>query len=59
MNTVSWVNAKTSEYFAMTPNSDGIVTEFVCNRSGLGFVRLTLAGDAANAIITVDEPIVD
>lgn len=59
MNSVSWVNAKASEYFTLTPDSNGIVTEFKCNRSALGYIRMVLAGDPANAIITVDQPITD
>ena len=59
MNSVSWTNAATSDYFDMMPDSDGIVTEFKVNRSGLSHIRMVLAGDAANAIITVDQPITD
>ena len=58
-NAVSWVNAATSEYFTMTPDADGIVTEFTINRDSIAYIRLNLAGDAPNAIITVDEPITD
>lgn len=58
-NAVSWVNAATSEYFTMTPDADGIVTEFAVNRDGIAYIRLALAGDAPNAIVTVDQPITD
>lgn len=58
-NVVSWANIVNSEYFTATPDSDGIVTEFVVNRSGMEYIRLALAGDAPNAIVTVDQPITD
>jgi hypothetical protein len=55
MNTVSWVNAKTNtDYFAMTPDSDGIVRDITCNRAQLAYVRLVLAGDPTQAVITVE-----
>lgn len=53
-HTISWVNSKTSEHFTMTPDSDGIVTEITCNKAGMAFVRLILAGDPTQAVITVD-----
>lgn len=59
LNAVSWVNAASSEYFTMTPDANGIVTEFIVNRDAIAYIRLGLAGDASNAIITVDQPITD
>lgn len=57
-NAVSWLNVISSGYFTLTPDANGHVTRFTVNREGVAFIRLGLAGDPANAIITVDHPIV-
>jgi hypothetical protein len=59
MHVISWMNAPTSEYLTIAPDADGIAREFTINRSGVSYIRLVLAGDAPNAIITVDQPITD
>lgn len=59
MHAISWVNAATSEHLSMTPDADGIVKQIKILRSGVSFVRIGLAGDAPNAIVTVDQPITD
>jgi hypothetical protein len=58
-NAISWSNITSSQYVTVTAGSDGIVKEFTIDKAGIGFVRLTLGGDAPNAIITVDQPITD
>lgn len=59
MHTLNWVSAATSEHLSMTPDADGIVKQIKILRSGVSFVRLGLAGDAPNAIITIDQPITE
>lgn len=60
MNAVYWSNLSGSGYFTnLNTDSEGKVTEFKINRSGIAYIRFTLAGDAPNAIITVDQPITD
>lgn len=60
LNAVYWSNLEGSGYFTdIKMDSEGKVTEFKINRSTIAYIRLTLAGDAPNAIITIDEPITD
>ena len=60
LNAVYWSNLEGSGYFTdLNTDGEGKVTEFKINRSGIAYIRLTLAGDAPNAIITVDQPITD
>ena len=51
---VNWGATKTSEHFTVTPDSDGIVTEITCNKAGMAYLRLVLAGDPTKAVITVE-----
>lgn len=51
---VNWGATKTSEHFTVTPDSQGIVTDITCNKAGMAYLRLVLAGDPTKAVITVE-----
>lgn len=62
LNSYSWYSI-TSETNAciidMVKDSEGKVTQFTINRTGIAYIRLTLGGDPDNAIMTINEEIVE
>ena len=59
LNTQSWYNLADNYTTDVVKDSDGHITQFKINRSGIAYIRLTLGGDATNAILTIDEEITD
>lgn len=60
LNSIAWYNLESSEYIKdVVKDSNGHVTQFAINRSSIVYIRLTLGGDAPNAILTLDEEITD
>lgn len=60
MNTIAWNGFASSDYIKdVVQDSNGHITQFKINRSGIVYIRLTLGGDAPNAILTLDQEITD